>query len=138
MKTAQAMAGLSHDYKTKVGCVLVKDRHIVSTGYNGTPKGTSNETRDIYDNTQPVVIHAELNALLTAGESVEGATCYITLAPCLTCAAHLKQCGIVRVVYLETKETATQLSAVAWLKSNGVIVEHADTNRLSSKEDEIQ
>ena len=136
MKTAQAIAELSHDYKTKVGCVLVKDKRIISTGYNGTPTGTNNKTRDKDDETLHTVIHAELNALLHAGVDVKGASMYVTLAPCIRCAAHMKTVGIKKIYYGYHKKTnAEQWEALIWGQQNGMEIIHADITRVSSEKD---
>lgn len=139
MKTALAIAELSHDPDTKVGVVLVKDNYIISTGYNGTPKDTSNEMKCANGNTLPTVIHAEVNALLIASRSTvstEGATCYTTFSPCLNCMVMLKQAGIKKVYYLDTKNTTSQDEAMLWAHNNGIGIKHASIDRLSSKEDD--
>ena len=101
MGMAECIALASHDPKWQVGCVIVKDRHVISEGYNGTPRGTDPYTRDVNDKTLPTVIHAEMNALLHAKENLHGATAYCTLSPCLKCAIHLYQAGIKKVIYKE-------------------------------------
>lgn len=124
MKMARAMSSLSHDYKTKVGCVIVKDKHVISTGYNGMPRGIDPGTRDEFNQTRPEVIHAEMNALLAANrssQSTENATCYTTLRPCLKCAIHLYQAGITEIVYSDAKcQHISQEAAKAWLATTSI------------------
>ena len=115
MKTAQAIAELSHDPDTKVGCVLVKDKYIISTGYNGTPKGTDNQMKCANGNTLDTVIHAEMNAVLHAKESLQGAIAYTTFYPCKRCAIYLYQAGIKEIVYSDSNNTADQDAAARWI-----------------------
>lgn len=101
---AKETSTLSHCVRSKVGAVLVRDGNIISFGYNGTPSGMDNNCEE-NDTTLPHVIHAEVNAILKAaktGNSVDGATLYLTLSPCLDCSKLILQSGIKRVVYLET------------------------------------
>jgi len=108
---AKEVGSLSNCERSKVGAILVKDGNIISMGYNGTPKGFDNCCEDVVvvDGesklvTKKEVLHAEMNAVLKAartGNSVEGSTLYITLAPCIDCSKYLLQSGIRRVVYLE-------------------------------------
>lgn len=124
MQIARVISLRSHDPKTKVGCVLVKDKHIISTGYNGTPRGYFPWTRDNNNKTKPTVIHAEMNALLAANRSslsTEGATCYTTLRPCLKCAIHLYQAGITEIVYCDSKMGhEEQEAAKEWLATTSI------------------
>jgi dCMP deaminase len=95
----------SHCKRNKVGCLIVKDRQIISDGYNGTPSGFSNECEDCNNNTLPTVLHAEANAITKIAKSTnsaEGATLYVTLSPCFDCAKLIIQAGIKRIVYSET------------------------------------
>ena len=92
-----------------MGCIIVKDNTIISDGYNGTPSGFSNECEirlDEFDEnalmTKPEVLHAETNAitkLAKSTQSSDGATMYITIAPCFECSKLIIQSGISRVVY---------------------------------------
>jgi dCMP deaminase len=123
MKSAFNYADCSTAEKLKVGCVLVKDDRIISIGYNGMPPGWSNtcETLSFFNEfgkqlltqalvTKPEVLHAEENAitkLARSTESGEGATAFITHAPCLSCAKLLYSSGIVEVYYVhEYRDTA--------------------------------
>lgn len=95
----------SHCKRNKVGCLIVKDRQIISDGYNGTPSGFSNECEDCNNNTLPTVLHAEANAITKIAKSTNsagGATLYVTLSPCFDCAKLIIQAGIKRIVYSET------------------------------------
>ena len=99
---------------------------VLITGVNGTPSGTDNNCEDEVNSvlvTKSPVIHAELNCILKSakeGVSCLGATIYISLSPCLQCAAMLKQAGITRVVY---KDTYRDLTGVQYLMDNSVQVE---------------
>ena len=82
----------------------VKNRMIISDGFNGTPSGFENQCEDENNTTKPYVLHAEANAITKvakSGNNSEGATLYITTAPCIECAKLIIQAGIVRVVYAE-------------------------------------
>jgi dCMP deaminase len=94
----------SHCNRSKVGCLIVKDRQIISDGYNGTPSGFPNECEDCNNNTLPTVLHAEANAITKiakSANSAEGSTLYVTLSPCFDCAKLIIQAGIKRIVYSE-------------------------------------
>ena len=110
MKVARLFAEHSSAQRKKVGAVIVKDDRIISIGYNGMPSGWNNECEVlISDNeeqliTKPEVLHAESNAiakLARSTESGEGATMFITCAPCLECAKLIYQSGIKEVYYAE-------------------------------------
>ena len=117
MKTAEAYAQLSHDPHTKVGCVLVKDNFVIATGYNGTPRGTSNITKDKNGKTLPTVIHAEMNAISQAARSTIStidAVAYTTMHPCFNCAIHLYQAGITKVYYKDTNKHSIKFEGVTY------------------------
>jgi len=102
MNMAFALAELSNAERAQVGCLIVKDTHILSEGVNGTPSGFSNICEDEFGITKPEVLHAESNAiakLAKSTESSDGATAYTTHSPCYSCAKLLIQAGIKRVVY---------------------------------------
>lgn len=100
MNIAQAVASGSKCKRRQVGAVVVNPLgQIMSTGYNGTPRGTDNTCEDCQGQTLPTVLHAELNALLFARESLQGCTMYVTCSPCAHCAAVIAQKGISRVIY---------------------------------------
>lgn len=101
---AKEIATLSYCERAKVGAIIVKDKNIISFGYNGTPTGMDNKCEDCQNRTEDHVIHAEMNAILKAakeGHSVEGSTLYLTLSPCKECAKLILQSGIKKVVYLD-------------------------------------
>lgn len=115
MKIARIISSWSNDPDTKVGCIIVKDNYIIAQGYNGTPRGTDNEMKSANGSTLDTVIHAEMNAILHAKESVRGATCYTTFYPCKRCAIHLYQAGITEIVYSDSNATPTQDAAARWI-----------------------
>ena len=99
---AEVWAQNSYCKRRKVGALLVKDRTIISDGYNGTPSGFENICEDEEGVTKPYVLHAEANAITKvakSGNSSEGATLYVTASPCAECAKLIIQSGIKRVVY---------------------------------------
>lgn len=105
LRMANVWSENSHCKRNKVGCLIIKDRQIISDGYNGTPSGFSNECEDCNNNTLPTVLHAEANAITKIAKSTnsaEGATLYVTLSPCFDCAKLIIQAGIKRIVYSET------------------------------------
>jgi dCMP deaminase len=102
LKMAQEWGSLSYCVRKKVGAIIVKDRMIISDGYNGTPSGFDNCCEDESGLTRWDVLHAEANAILKVArstQSCEGATLYITLSPCKECSKLIHQSGIKRVVY---------------------------------------
>ena len=121
MKAAEVYAQLSRDPHTKVGCVLVKDNYVIATGYNGTPRGHDNATKDMNGKTLPTVIHAEMNAISQAARSTVstiGAVAYTTMHPCFTCAIHLYQAGITKVYYKHTNKHSIQFEGVIYESIN--------------------
>lgn len=104
LEMASVWAKNSYCTRRKVGAILVKDRMIISDGYNGTPSGFENVCEDENGVTKPYVLHAEANAitkLARSNNNSEGATIYITASPCIECAKLIIQSGITRVVYGE-------------------------------------
>lgn len=102
LRMADIWAGNSYSKRLQVGALLVKDRMIISDGYNGTPTGFENICEDENGATKPYVLHAEANAITKVAKSnnsSEGATLYITASPCMECAKLIIQSGISRVVY---------------------------------------
>ncbi len=102
LRIAQEWGKLSHCNRKQVGAVIVKDRMIISDGYNGTPTGFENPCENEEGYTKWYVLHAEANAILkVAGstQSCKDATLYITLSPCKECSKLIYQAGIKRVVY---------------------------------------
>lgn len=102
LRIAREWGKLSHCHRKQVGAVIVKDRMIISDGYNGTPTGFENPCEDEAGYTKWYVLHAEANAILkVAGstQSCKNATLYITLSPCKECSKLIHQAGITRLVY---------------------------------------
>lgn len=94
----------SYCKRRKVGALLVKDKMIISDGYNGTPSGFENVCEDENDITKPYVLHAEANAITKvarSNNSSDGATLYVTSSPCIECAKLIIQAGISRVVFAD-------------------------------------
>lgn len=104
LKMADIWAQNSYCNRRKVGALLVKDKMIISDGYNGTPSGFENECEDEDNKTKSYVLHAEANAITKvakSGNSSLGATLYVTSSPCLECSKLIIQAGISRVVFTE-------------------------------------
>jgi dCMP deaminase len=102
IQMARVWAKNSYCKRRQVGALLVKDRMIISDGYNGTPSGFENECEDENGDSKPYVLHAEANAITKVAKSnnsSEGSTLYITDSPCMDCAKLIIQAGISRVVY---------------------------------------
>ena len=102
LRMAQEWGKLSYCERRQVGAIIVKDRMIISDGYNGTPTGFENICEDDEGYTKWYVLHAEANAIskvAASTQSCEGATLYITLSPCRECSKLIHQSGIKRVVY---------------------------------------
>ena len=102
LRIAQEWGKLSYCKRKQVGALIVKDRMIISDGYNGTPTGFENYCEDEQGYTKWYVLHAEANAILKVAastQSCQGATLYITLSPCKECSKLIHQAGIVRVVF---------------------------------------
>ena len=104
MRMAVIWAENSYCKRRQVGALIVKDKMIISDGYNGTPVGFENVCEDEDGTTKPYVLHAEANAITKiarSGNSSEGATMYVTASLCIECAKLIIQAGIKRVVYAE-------------------------------------
>jgi dCMP deaminase len=120
LKMALEWAKLSYCKRKQVGALIVKDRTIISDGYNGTPSGFENCCEDENNQTKWYVLHAEANAILKISrstQSCEGATLYLTLSPCKECSKLIFQSGIKRVVYIQDYSDNEGLS---FLKDAGV------------------
>lgn len=105
LKMAMIWAQNSYCKRRKVGALIVKEKMIISDGYNGTPSGFENVCEDENNNTKPYVLHAEANAITKvakSGNSSDGATLYVTSSPCLECSKLIIQAGIKRVVFTES------------------------------------
>jgi len=116
----------SYCERRKVGALIVKNRMIISDGYNGTPSGFENVCEDETGTTKPYVLHAEANAITKVAKSnnsSEGATLYITDSPCIECAKLIIQAGIQRVVYAKKYRITDGLDL---LERAGVMVEQLE------------
>lgn len=123
MRMALEWGRLSYCKRKKVGALIVKDRMIISDGYNGTPTGFPNQCEDEEGYTQWYVLHAEANAILkvaSSTQSCKGATLYITLSPCKECCKLIHQSQIDRVVYLHQY---SDITGISFLEEAGVLVE---------------
>ena len=121
---ASIWAENSYCTRRKVGALIVKDKMIISDGYNGTPAGFENICEDDNGVTKPYVLHAEANAITKIARSnncSEGATLYVTASPCIECAKLIIQAGIKRVVYGEKYRLT---DGVDLLERAGVKVEY--------------
>lgn len=104
LRMSRIWAENSYCLRRQVGAIIVKDKMIISDGYNGTPVGFENVCEDDNGLTKPYVLHAEANALTKvarSNNSSDGATMYVTASPCLECAKLIIQSGIRRVVFSE-------------------------------------
>lgn len=104
LRMAHIWAENSYCKRRKVGAIVVKDKMIISDGYNGTPSGFENVCEDDNNLTKPYVLHAEANAitkLARSSNNSDGSTLYVTSSPCIECAKLIIQAGIKRVVYAE-------------------------------------
>ena len=122
LKMASTWGELSHCHRKKVGALIVKDRMIISDGYNGTPSGFENDCEDEDNYTKWYVLHAEANAILKVAASTQscvGATLYLTLSPCRECSKLIHQAGIIRVVYSKAYKDD---SGLIFLKKAGVML----------------
>jgi len=123
---AKRWGELSHCTRKKVGALIVKDRMIISDGYNGTPTGFENPCEDEENYTKWHVLHAEANAILkvaSSTQSCKGATLYLTLSPCRECSKLVYQAGIKRLVYDKAYKDTTGLE---FLQKAGVEVVQLD------------
>ncbi|WP_311441981.1 deoxycytidylate deaminase [Hoylesella enoeca] len=104
LRMARIWAENSYCKRRQVGALVVKDKMIISDGFNGTPSGFENECEDDTNITKPYVLHAEANAitkLARSSNNSDGSTLYVTAAPCIECSKLIIQAGIKRVVYAE-------------------------------------
>lgn len=121
---AKIWAQNSYCKRRQVGALIVKDRMIISDGYNGTPSGFENKCEDEDYKTKPYVLHAEANAITKvakSGNSSEGATLYVTTSPCMECSKLIIQSGIKRVVF---SELYTKNEGLELLKKADVEIQH--------------
>lgn len=124
LKMAEIWAQNSYCKRRQVGALLVKEKMIISDGYNGTPSGFENNCEDENYKTRAYVLHAEANAITKVAKSnnsSEGATLYVTTSPCIECSKLIIQAGIKRVVFsdLYTKNEGLKL-----LERAGIEIEY--------------
>ena len=130
LRIAREWGTLSHCKRKQVGALIVKDRMIISDGYNGTPTGFENYCEDDEGYTKWYVLHAEANAILKVASSThscQGATLYITLSPCKECSKLIHQAGITRLVY---KDGYKDNSGLEFLEKAGI-----EINQISELDD---
>lgn len=122
LRIASEWSKLSYCQRKQVGAIIVRDRMIISDGYNGTPSGFENNCEDEEGLTKWYVLHAEANAISKVArstQSCENATLYITLSPCRECSKLIHQSGIKRVVY---KNGYRDTSGIDFLEKAGIEV----------------
>ena len=128
IRMASIWAENSYCQRRKVGALIVKDKMIISDGYNGTPAGFENVCEDENNVTRPYVLHAEANAITkvaASSNSSKGATIYVTSAPCIECAKLIIQSGIKRVVYSEKYRMEDGCNL---LQRAGISIDYIDIN----------
>lgn len=130
LRMAAVWAENSYCVRRKVGALIVKDKMIISDGFNGTPSGFENVCEDADGLTKPYVLHAEANAITKIARSSnnsDGATLYVTASPCIECAKLIIQSGIKRVIYGEQYRLT---DGIELLQRAGIEVEFIDRNTL--------
>lgn len=130
LKMAMIWAQNSYCKRRQVGALLVKDKMIISDGYNGTPSGFENICEDDENHTKPYVLHAEANAITKVAKSnnsSEGATMYVTSSPCMECSKLIIQAGIKRVVFTESYRLDDGLNL---LKRANIEVKQVDLEKV--------
>lgn len=133
LRMAHIWAENSYCKRRQVGALVVKDKMIISDGFNGTPSGFENVCEDENNVTRPYVLHAEANAITKLARShnnSDGATLYVTASPCIECAKLIIQSGIKRVVYGEKYRLD---DGIQLLLRAGVNVEFLDMNEIISE-----
>lgn len=135
MRMARIWAENSYCIRRKVGALIVKDKMIISDGYNGTPSGFENICEDENNETKPYVLHAEANAITKVAcshNSSMDATMYVTTSPCIECAKLIIQAGIKRVVY---SQKYRRTDGAELLTRAGIKVDYIDWDELEEKKD---
>jgi dCMP deaminase len=130
LKMAKEWAKLSYCKRKQVGALIVKDRMIISDGYNGTPSGFENCCEDEEGKTQWFVLHAEANAILklaSSTQSAKGATLYLTLSPCKECSKLILQSGIAKVVYVDEYSDD---EGISFLKEHNIEIQRIAEEKL--------
>lgn len=136
LRMAAIWAKNSYCKRRKVGALLVKNKMIISDGYNGTPSGFENICEDEENHTKPYVLHAEANAITKVAKSAnssEGATLYVTSSPCMECSKLIIQAGIKRVVFTENYRIEDGINL---LKKAGIEVVQVLTETLTGEDNE--
>lgn len=126
LRMAMEWSKLSYCKRKQVGALIVKDKMIISDGYNGTPSGFENICEDEEGYTKWYVLHAEANAILkvaSSTQSCQGATLYITMSPCQQCSKLIHQAGIKRLVYFHKYKDH---SGLKFLERAGVSITHIE------------
>ena len=134
LRMARVWAENSYCKRRRVGALVVKEKMIISDGYNGTPSGFENICEDENGITKPYVLHAEANAitkLARSGNNSDGSTLYVTASPCIECAKLIIQAGIKRVVYGE-KYRLTE--GIDLLRRANIEVEHLNLGNNESEQ----
>ena len=134
LRMARIWAENSYCVRRQVGALVVKDKMIISDGYNGTPSGFENICENEDGVTYPYVLHAEANAitkLARSSNNSDGSTLYVTASPCIECAKLIIQAGIKRVVYAEKYRLT---DGIDLLKKAGVEVEFLQLNNEQDNE----
>ena len=134
LRMARIWAENSYCKRRQVGALVVKDKMIISDGYNGTPSGFENVCEE-NNVTKPYVLHAEANAitkLARSSNNSEGSTLYVTASPCIECSKLIIQSGIKRVVYAEKYRLT---DGVDLLKRAGVVVEYMNLDEEEASQD---
>ncbi|WP_293588605.1 dCMP deaminase family protein [Prevotella sp.] len=134
LRMARIWAENSYCQRRKVGALVVKEKMIISDGYNGTPSGFENVCEDDMNVTKPYVLHAEANAitkLARSSNNSDGATLYITASPCIECAKLIIQAGIKRVIY---GEQYRQTDGIDLLKRANIEVKYLNPDDYEHKE----
>lgn len=124
LRMARIWAENSYCQRRQVGALIVKDKMIISDGYNGTPSGFENICEDDNGLTKPYVLHAEANAITKiarSGNNSDGATLYVTDSPCIECSKLIIQAGIKRVIYAKQYRLT---DGIELLKRAGIEVKH--------------
>ena len=137
LRIAREWSLLSYCKRKQVGAIIVKDRMIISDGYNGTPAGFENVCEDDNNVTKPYVLHAEANAITKiarSNNSSDGATMYVTASPCIECSKLIIQAGIKRVVYSEKYRLEDGIELLKRAGIEVVYVATSDELQATSKE----
>ena len=132
LRLAKEWSKLSYCKRKQVGAIIVRDKMIISDGYNGTPSGFENCCENDNGETHWYVLHAEANAILkvaSSTQSCDGATLYITMSPCKDCSKLIHQAGIKRVVY---QSGYKDMSGVEFLLKAGVKVDNINLDEIDS------